>query len=225
VSGSRFVHERTLVLRTRLDDPKGQVLRTLPEDSMHRTVPIALAALAFLACASTRLTSTWRDPAVEGLQFRKVAGIALANDPTLRRIAEDEFVRQVGPAQAVAGYSLISDDELGDRERVKSRLAAAGVDGAVIYRLVAVDERQRWVPPTTYGTMWGYWSYAPLVFEPGYLTTDRIIQVESVAYRVSDARLVWAARSETLNPKDAESLIDDVVRISVDELRREKLIP
>jgi hypothetical protein len=42
---------------------------------------------------------------------------------------------------------------------------------------------------------------------------------------VSDARLVWAGRSQTINPSSAEELIGDVVRVSVEELRAEQLIP
>jgi hypothetical protein len=193
-----------------------------------RRSPIVLAAFCALAaaCASTKLTSTWRDPAIGPLQFRKVVGIALTADATLRRLAEDEFVRAVGATQGVAGYTLIPDDELRDRERARARLEAAGVDGAVVFRLASVEQRERWVPPTTYGTMWGYWGQVgPMVYEPGYLATDQYVQVETAAYSVSDARLVWAGRSQTINPSSAEDLIDDVVRVSVEALRAEQLIP
>ena len=187
---------------------------------------VCLAALVVGACASTKMTSTWRDPAIEQLQFRKVVGIALTADPTLRRLAEDEFVRAVGATQGIAGYTLIPDEELRDREAARARLEAAGVDGAVVYRLASVEERERWVPPTTYGGMWSYWGWAgPQVWEPGYLTTDQFVQVETAAYSVGDARLVWAGRSQTINPSTVEDLIDDVVRVTVAELRKEQLLP
>jgi malate synthase len=90
----------------------------------------------------------------------------------------------------------------------------------VVFRLVGVEEQERWVPPTYYGNAWGYWGYAaPMVYEPGYLTTDRIVQVESAAYAVSNARLVWAARSDTLNPSNAKQLVGEVVRAVVERMR------
>jgi len=188
--------------------------------------PILLSVLVAWACASTKLTSTWRDPAIDLPPFRKVVGLAMTANPTLRRIAEDEFVRAVGPAHAVAGYALVPDDELRDRDAVRARLEAAGVDGAVVYRLAAVEERPRWVPPTTYGGLWSYWGWAgPMVWEPGYLTTDRYVQVETAAYSVGDARLVWAGRSRTINPDSAEDVIDEVVRVTVSALRSERLLP
>lgn len=193
----------------------------------RRGLGIAVLLLGVLAgCASTQITSTWRDPAIGPVQFRKVVGIALSSDGTLRRIAEDEFVRAVGPAIGIAGYAIVSDEELSDRDAVRARVQAAGVDGAVVFRLASVETQERWVPPTMYGNAWGYWGYAaPMVYEPGYMTTDRTAVVETNVYNVADARLVWAARSETLNPRNAHALIDDVVRVVVAKMRGEKLLP
>lgn len=195
---------------------------------MHRVARsfAALLALAALACASTHVTSTWRDPAVGPVQFRKLVGIALSQDTTLRRIAEDEFVRAVGPGIAVAGYSIVDDSDLRDREAVKQRVEAAGADGVVVFRLVGVEHQERWVPPTTYGSAWGYWGMAaPMVYEPGYLTTDQIVQVEANMYEVAGARLIWSARSETFNPSNANQLVDEVVNAMVAEMRKAKLVP
>jgi hypothetical protein len=191
-----------------------------------RSALVLAAALAAAGCATTRIVSTWRDPALGPVQFRKVVGVALSGDTTLRRLAEDAFVRAVGPDVAIAGYGVLPDEEMRDRDRARARVEAAGADGAVVYRLAGVETRERWVPPTTYGHAWGYWGWAaPMVYEPGYLTTDRYVQVETAVYDVASARLVWAARSETLNPKDAHDVIDEVVQASVAAMREAKLLP
>ena len=193
---------------------------------LRASIGAGLAGLLLAGCATTRITSTWRDPGVGPVQFRKVVGIALSQDATLRRLAEDEFVRAVGPGTAIAGYTVVPDDEVRDKDKARARIEAAGVDGAVVFRLVGVETQERWVPPTTYGSAWGYWGFAaPLAYDPGYLTTDRFVQVETAVYTVADARLVWAARSETINPSSTNSLIDDVVRAVVAEMRKEKLLP
>jgi hypothetical protein len=186
---------------------------------------VLAVAAADLGCASTRITSTWRDPGVGAVQFRKVVGVALARDATLRRLAEDEFVRALGPGAALAGYAVIPDEEVEDRDKARTRVEAAGADGVAVFRLVGVETEQRWVPPTYYGHAWGYWGMAaPVVYDPGYLQTDRIVQVETTVYRVADARLVWATRSETFNPESAEDLIAGVVRAVVDAMREEALV-
>ena len=192
---------------------------------------VGIAALAstgalLAGCASTSVTSVWRDPGVGPVQFHKVVGVALSQDASLRRLAEDEFVRAVGPAVALAGYSVIPDDEIQNKEKARARVEAAGADGAVVFRLVGVEQQERWVPPTSYGNAWGYWGYAaPRVYDPGYLTTDRIVQIEAAAYAVPTARLVWAAHSKTLNPANAKQLIDEVVRAMVERMRKDGLLP
>jgi hypothetical protein len=189
---------------------------------------IAIATLlAFWSagCTSTRITSTWRDPGVGPVQFSRVVGLALTQDTTLRRIAEDEFVRAAGSSGAIAGYGVVPDEEMSDKTRVQQRVEASGADGAAVFRLVSVETEERWVPPTTYGTAWGYWGLASRrVYEPGYLATDRIVQVETAVYDVASARLIWAARSETINPTDAHALIDEVVHAVVAEMREAKLL-
>jgi hypothetical protein len=185
----------------------------------------SLAVAAGLGCAATRITSTWQDPGVGAVRFQRVVGVALARDATLRRLAEDEFVRALGPATALAGYAVIPDEEVEDRDKVRARVEAAGADGVVVFRLVGIETEQRWVPPTYYGHAWGYWARtAPVVYDPGYLQTDRIVQIETTAYRVSDARLVWAARSETFNPESAQALVADVVRAAIDAMREDALL-
>ena len=186
-----------------------------------------LFAIALLpGCTATRITSIWKDPGIGPLQFHKVVGIALSQDAALRRLAEDEFVRAVGVPTAVAGYSVVPDAEMQDKDKVRARVEAAGFDGAVVFRVVSVESTERWVPPTYYGDAWGYWGFAaPMVYQPGYLTTDRVVSVETNAYQVQGARLVWAAHSDTMNPNDARQLISEVVDATVDAMRKEGILP
>jgi hypothetical protein len=186
-----------------------------------------LFALALLpGCSATRITSIWKDPGVVPQPFHKVVGIAMSQDAALRRIAEDAFVRAVGAPTAVAGYSVVPDAEMQDKDQVRARIEASGADGTVVYRVVGVEHQERWVPPTYYGDAWGYWGYAaPMVYEPGYLATDRIVQVETNAYQVQAARLIWAARSETMNPNDAQQTIDEVVKATVEAMRKDGILP
>ena len=121
---------------------------------------------------------------------------------------------------------MVPDAEMQDKDKVRARIEAAGFDGAVVFRVVGVENEERWVPPTYYGNAWGYWGYAaPLAYQPGYLVNDRIVSVETNAYRVQDARLVWSAHSDTMNPNDARQLIDEVVKATVEAMRKDGILP
>ena len=121
---------------------------------------LALAS-AMASCASTEMTSTWTDPAAKGVALSKVAVLCMTKDPGLRRQCEDNAsneLRNKG-AQSVASYQLVSDTDLKDREMVKNKLKAAGVDGVLMLRVTNVSEQ---VTPVggPYAGFDGYYDWA-----------------------------------------------------------------
>jgi hypothetical protein len=210
------------------------------KSNMHRPnlVLKLLALVALAGCASTSLVSSWKDPAVGSLPFKKVVVCAMSQDVTLRRIAEDTFVKGLPKeVQGLTAYSFVPEAEMGDVEKVKARLVQAGVDGAIVYRLVGVEKQTTYVPPTAYATPYyagapyyggfgPYWGYSySVAYSPGYLVEDKIVQVECNAYSVNDEKLAWTARSESVNPSGAQQVIDEVVLVTVARMRTDKVLP
>ena len=56
------------------------------------------------------------------------------------------------------------------------------------------------------------------------MVTDHYVLVETLVYSVENEQLVWAGRSETMNPSSASSLVDDVAKTVAAELRAQGLI-
>ena len=102
--------------------------------SMVTRVALGLI-LAVVGCATTDMTSTWTDPSAKGASLSKVAVIALAKDPGLRRMAEDSAVQQLVGAQAVPSYQVLGDMDLKDREAVKAKLHEQGFQGVLVMRI------------------------------------------------------------------------------------------
>ena len=116
---------------------------------------------------------------------------------------------------------------------MKSRVEAAGFDGAVAWRAAGTDRETYYVPGAVLGAPFGYrrfWGFYPLgleaVYEPGYLATERVVHIETLVYRVGPAsdELVWAGNSETVDPASIDGLIDGVSRAVSDELQRKGLL-
>jgi len=198
---------------------------------MRRHALLLVMGLSALAtCSSgTKLAGTWREPQMTGVPFQKVVVLVLAKDTIMRRIAEDEFVaRASGNTEAVQSYSLIPEDELGDQDKVKARLAAANIDGAAVMRLVGSDLQVTYNPGsyvTAYYTFWGYYGYAyPMVFDTGYVTADRVVRVETNVYSVTGDKLIWSGLSESMNPNSAQQIVDDVVRVVVSNLKANGIV-
>jgi hypothetical protein len=182
-------------------------------------------------CRSTELTSSWSPPDVKPIQFRKVVVLCLAKDKVTRRMAEDTLVAQIKRAQAVPGYRVIPDEDLPDPAKVRSRVAAAGFDGAVTMRLLAVKKEVTRVAgsynyPSHYRRFGGYYRTAwSGMYRPDYVRVDDVLQIETHLYSVADEKLIWAGTSETFSPESTESLIKEIAVVVAQDLRKRGLIP
>ncbi len=187
-----------------------------------------LAGLALLAatasCATTDMTSTWTDPSAKGAALSKVAVICLTKDAGLRHIAEDAAASHLTGAQAVPSYRILGEADLRDREAVKSKLAAAGVNGVLVMRLTGVSEQ---VSPMAgpYGTFDGYYDFAGgAAFAPGYLETDTIVHMVSNLYDLNQNKLIWSGTSQTFDPGSAKQFMNDVSKAVAKSLQKDRLI-
>jgi hypothetical protein len=181
-----------------------------------------------VACASTEIVESWRDRTAGPIGFKKVVVFFFGKDQAMRRKAEDELVRQIKGTQSVTSYSLIPEAEFKDLDKVWDRLKERAFDGAVIMRLLGVEKEVTQVPgsyPGYYYSFRGYYRYTwPVVYDPGYLRTDRIARVETNLYSLAEDKLIWAGVSETFNPKNAVSLVGDVARSVAKDLKAKGLL-
>ena len=194
---------------------------------------VAAVFLAGCATTSTELTNSWKDPSASGVRFKKVLTVCACKDDGTRRTVEDRLAAAITGSQP--SYSVLSDDQLGDRERTKQALKDGGFDGVVMLRLVSVDKSQTYVPgsayvvPVGYHSMyggWGYGGYAAYgaVYDPGYVREDQLVNFDTNIYRVADEKLLWASRSQTSNPKSVGEVVDGIITETVKEMKRQKVI-
>jgi hypothetical protein len=185
----------------------------------RRLLIFAAAMLLAGGCASTAITSSWRDPALSSVPFKKVLVVFQHADPQLRQSLERSMAAEI-PA-SVPSHAIFSDDEVRDIERVKARVREAGFDSAVIMRVVSVDRELSYTPgriyavPGFYHGFYGYWGYGwRSVYEPGYMRADRVVTIATNVYSVNDDKLVWASQSETFNPASLRTAVAEVVRVT-----------
>lgn len=197
---------------------------------MNRVFQMVLSGLLttiLVGCGpSTRIETNWKAPDLKPESFKKIVAIAMSKDQTLRRIAEDEFVKRLPQeTQGVPGYSLLPESTVGEPEKAKALIRESGVDGAVVLRVVGVDKDLQYSPGTPHYTLYGYygWGWAT-VNTPDYLKLEKTVRVEASVYSVTDEKLVWTAQSASTDPKSVRTLIDDVVRLVVKEMTKLKLI-
>jgi hypothetical protein len=200
------------------------------------TVGTAVALSVVVLASGTKFTSTWKTPAAAGVSFagKKVAALIMSDDDGLRVSGEEALVRElaaIGLTQGVASYRIVPREELHDPEKARGWYERAAVEGVVAMRLVKADTRQTWTPSvwssSTYSTLWGYYGYgwgSLYVSDPGQTRVDQVAVVETLVFSVPKNSLLWAAVTESTNPKDANRVIKDIVTETVKQMTKQGLI-
>jgi hypothetical protein len=186
-----------------------------------------LAALVFAAtvpaCSSTQLVAAWRDPTVSRVRFNRVIAIAPHSDPAIRRSIEEKLAQELRPGtEVVPSYRLFPEEQLHDQQALYKRIGELGFDGAVVFRIVAVEREQVWVPGMYQGSFYAYGGWP--IYSPGYVSTTNIVRVDTNIYSVTDQKLVWASTSRTFEPRTVDKLVEKVVKKVAKEMRKEGLV-
>ncbi len=200
-----------------------------------RGLVLGAAGLCLAACASTTFESTWKAPDAKQVSpaGQTVAAVFVSRDEGKRRAGEDALALDLikRGAQGVAAYSILPVDLRGDGEAARSRFKAAGINGAVVMRVVGRDQRVTYSPgyvstfPVYYNQFGPYWSYGwQTVYEPGYLQTDTVVSVETLVYSLVQDKLLWAGTSRTTNPANLDSLVNEVADAVAKEMAKQGLL-
>jgi hypothetical protein len=192
---------------------------------------VLVVAVATLGCATTQFTSTWRDPTAPPIAMngQKVVALVITSNEATRRAGEDALARELSArgVQGIPGYQINADAKpVRDSEVLRKKLGDAGIAGAVIMRVVDRRVEVNYLPGgPVYSSMYGYWDYGwGLMASPGYLTTDTVVSVETLVYNLQQDKLLWGGMSQTIDPRNLDSFVKEVVKAGADEMRKAGLL-
>jgi hypothetical protein len=197
---------------------------------LNEQVRLVIAVVAFsllCGCNDVKMTNTWKDPQFEGpIKFQKTVTLCIHPDPTIRRIVEDEMVKQIGADRAVAGYAVLSEDDRKDVNKVKAKLQAAGIDGAVTLKLAGARSETGY--DQAIGGEAPFYDYydrsGAFMSSQESAYSDTIIAVQTHIYSVTEGKLLWSGTTELTNPTDARQIVASLAKTVTAELKKEKLL-
>jgi hypothetical protein len=202
--------------------------RILRQQFLMRIAALAAGVLWSGCSTSTQLAATWRDPAAEPIRFREPVVVFVSKDAAFRHTMEDKMAAHF--PNAVQSYRVLANDDVSDATRVLDRLHQRGFDGAIMMDVQNVTNVTTYTPGTywygdPYHTFAGYWGTIwRYPYDPGVVSHDVVVSIETQIYSLRNDRLLWAARSETTDPASVGKLGDSVLRHVVDELHKEGLV-
>jgi hypothetical protein len=197
------------------------------------TVIAVLLAVATLAAADTKFKSTWKAPGLEPVSFagKKVVALVISDDDSLRVSSEEGLASELTDRglNGVPSYRIIPKEEVKDPDKARGWFERAQAEGVVAMRLVDARKVQTYTPATWtgpyYGSLWGYYGYGwgSGMYIPPRVDEDALVTIETLIFSVPQNKLLWAAVSETKNPKSARQLLADLVKTTAGELQKQGL--
>lgn len=192
---------------------------------------ISLCAVALLAaCQTTSIKSAWYDTTYNGGVIRKLVVIASDGTTSDSRVFEDILVQKftAAGAMAVPGYSTVPPDRRAGEGPFASAVAATGADAVLMIRLLRIDTKTQVSTMMMPGPMWGPWG--GFYGGPGWYPTTDITQydvatVESNLYDVQTKRLIWAATTDTINPRNVPQEAPNFADLLIAQFRARALLP
>ena len=195
-----------------------------------------IVASAITGCSpSTKVISSWKDPEAKGdpNQLNKVMVGVLSPQEANRRKAEEQISTYHN--SFIPSYQVLGTQEiLLDTAQSKAILKRQGFDGALLFRLVDKEKSTTYVPGSMnygmgYGAGYGggYWGYHNAYwgayYDPGYYKEDVTYVVECILYSFEKNKLMWTGLTSTVNPRNREESIEDIVRACVEQMRLDGL--
>jgi len=189
---------------------------------------IAIIIFLLTSCATTKLTTVWKDESFHKT-IRKIVVVGAFRQPSIRNFFEDEFVRQLnsGGIDALASYTLVPINDLDKKAVLMTEIRRTGADAVLVTRMIDKKTVESYVPGEVYvvpNYYYGWGPYFDYIYQPGYMVREEYAFAETNIYETKNEKLIWAARSQTLLSGNNQDLIKSFVSTMTDKIASDKLI-
>jgi hypothetical protein len=192
-----------------------------------------------LAYSKSKLVMSWKNPTYSGERFQRILIIGMSEDPVVRVDFEDALAEKLtrDGLEAVPGNSILfrPDSPNLDPGYLQGQIRDHKIDAVIASRLIKLDKKTTYIPGQNYVVPYPYYNHFygyygtvyQQVYTPDYLREDTTARLETTLYSATppDEDLVWIGYSDNFNPKNADKVIKDQVKLVVRELEKEAILP
>ena len=185
---------------------------------------IALCVALFMnACATTELTSVWKNEAYQGGPLRKILIIGVDRNQEMKRLLENEFVLQLKAKgiDAVPSHTVLPEDTILEKEMITAKISELRIDSVLITTLVDVKETEAYESPTFFAPtgFYGYYMQCCYNVMSGYN-----VEIETRIFDAHYDTVIWSALSATVLDPAPGKTIQSYIAAIVSELQNQKLL-
>lgn len=200
-----------------------------------------MVLIALASCSpSTKMLGSWTGPNTPTEGYNSIFVTAITDNLVARQTIENDIdnLLDTKGVVAISSFDIIPPGFKATpekKEQVVSQIREGGSNAILTIALLDQTSETRHVAGTTtyspmsyggyYGRFYGYYSYYnPVMYDPGYYTTDKKYYIEMNLYDVETEQLVWSAQSETTNPSTIETFSSSFSNMVVNQLIKDGII-
>ena len=210
-------------------------------------IAAAVVIVAFgCATRATTLNAQWVNPEYAGKRsVRSVMVMAAIRDTTNRRNFEDRMVSALAAAgvKAVQSYQFLPDSGPVTEDQLRRAVASAGVNHAMVTRVINVTTEVNVSPGMVMGPAWGpgwgwgggwgpgwggmagYYNTMWATSIPPQVTTTQNVHADTRVFDAASAAVVWSAATTTATGWDSvPQMIDQFVQLIVSTMTKDAVI-
>jgi hypothetical protein len=183
-----------------------------------------------ISCAGTELTHKQVNEAYKGKPVSNILVIGITGNEDSRRSFERKFVAQLKSAgvEAVSSEDAIPmpPDLKLTKKMILNAVNQFKNDAVIITHLI--DKKEKEVVTRGGQAYTGYYGFYHSGFsyshDPSYSSTSKTVRLETNLYDVKTEKLIWSGQSKTWSKDSKYQIINDVIKVVVDDLQKNKLI-
>lgn len=217
---------------------RGPVMKTF------KFITLAIVVLSLVSCSpSSKVLNSWvNKPEDRGQTYSKIFFIALTENQIAKNIIESDLASaaaKLGFQTATGSGTLkasFTKENAPSKEMILEKVKELNCDLIFVVSLLDSKTETRYVPGSSYyyapyptygyyggfGSYYGY--YAPMVYNPGYYTTDKIYYIEGSLFDVSTEKILWVVQSETYNPSSIKEFSDEYSQLIINQAYEDGLL-
>jgi len=195
--------------------------------------------MTVVSCSSSsRITSSWKEPSLVAVSYKKVLVIALSQaDNALKEQMEKHLIGDLEShgIQAISAYQQYGPKafENMSEQAALEKIKNTGVDAILTIVLLDKSKERDYItghisftPYTAYyNQFWGYYSTLHAhVYLPDYYVTNTEYFWESNLYDASSKRLVYSVQTKSFNPANSQALAHEYGLLIIHNMLKQGVI-
>lgn len=205
-----------------------------------RIITALLLTVVLSSCSKTKFTKQWIDEDFEGPPYDDILVLVVADKMGNRQDAENYIVKKLDEAgiNAMQSYDILPKTETIDAEAVDKAIDGLQLDAVIVMYATGVTEEEYYKPARRFGVYSGYgyghahygsfYNYYPhaftYVYIPGYDNTHYVVALETSLFDLDSAKMVWSGQSNTFAPESVDDVIHNITVLTINELKKKKII-